>query len=860
MSLALLTDPEAVLQAIAEFDELGRDAFLKKYGYGKADRYFLEHNGQRYDSKAIAGVAVGKQHPDRGPLTAAEFPGGNQTVKPKLEELGFTVSAGGLEALRERWEAGGPWTNKEAEWRVARDKDLPELQTIMRRFQEGELDAATFRFEMDKFGKHTGYAGFGGISGQMFFNVLVKAAPDPDLGSALRSVLTAPHDAEECRSRFDTFLAFLESVQDRARDEHLTVPSSGYLPYFLSFFWEAQDRDNWPIYYPASRNTLIRYGLFVDKGHLGERYLHFRDRMIQLRTELGGDTWEIESFLWTLDDEVKKKKPSTTSDGGGSQPGGEPEAADIYEALQLSELIFPDELVTSLALSLMTKPLVLLSGISGTGKTQLAVQLAEYLERRGGSQQIEIAQPEDDDSNIYVRLTEARLLRGRTNLTRMHQQTIALHGGLPERGTYTEYSVAMPGGPNGVLRLNNIGFTDPSRELFLLFFRSPLDGWLRDTAHPGDYLHLRFDDGAEVVQVELVKPQLQAVAANRHAVVAVKSDWTDPRGLLGYRNPITGEYVQTDALRLLLDATAGPDEPFILILDEMNLARVEYYFSDFLSAMELTGGAISLYADTTDIEEAAPDVPPRLQFPPNVLVIGTVNIDETTFMFSPKVLDRANVLVFNDVDVQRFFALGGEAASSTFRLASGDLDPAVFAARAAANAQALQAARGFQPFSEAIIEVFSLLESEGRHFGYRVLTEITTFVGLALELVDGSDESAWRTAFDLQLVQKVLPKLSGGRELESVLARLLSHCLDPSQKASTDPDEVLQRAPAQLGVTTGDVAALEDDDAATDESGSVGEPTQPPEQPKPPAYPRAARVTYDMLKRLRQTGFVSFFE
>jgi 5-methylcytosine-specific restriction enzyme B len=79
----------------------------------------------------------------------------------------------------------------------------------------------------------------------------------------------------------------------------------------------------------------------------------------------------------------------------------------------------------------------------------------------------------------------------------------------------------------------------------------------------------------------------------------------------------------------------------------MNLARVEHYFSDFLSAME-SGEEIHLHDDPQVEEEE--DIPRRIAIPKNVFVIGTVNVDETTYMFSPKVLDRAFVLEFNDVD------------------------------------------------------------------------------------------------------------------------------------------------------------------------------------------------------------------
>lgn len=89
MSLADLSSREAVLEAMREYDELGRDAFLQKYGFEAARRYFVEHDGKRYESKAIAGVAVGKQHPDRGPLKSNEFTGGVGSVGRKMDQLGF---------------------------------------------------------------------------------------------------------------------------------------------------------------------------------------------------------------------------------------------------------------------------------------------------------------------------------------------------------------------------------------------------------------------------------------------------------------------------------------------------------------------------------------------------------------------------------------------------------------------------------------------------------------------------------------------------------------------------------------------------------------------------------------------------
>ena len=88
----------------------------------------------------------------------------------------------------------------------------------------------------------------------------------------------------------------------------------------------------------------------------------------------------------------------------------------------------------------------------------------------------------------------------------------------------------------------------------------------------------------------------------------------------------------------------------------MNLARVEHYFSDFLSALE-SGEPIPLHEDEAveDGEsESGPQVPRELRVPGNVLFTGTVNVDETTYMFSPKVLDRAFTIEFDQVDLGGF--------------------------------------------------------------------------------------------------------------------------------------------------------------------------------------------------------------
>ena len=133
---------------------------------------------------------------------------------------------------------------------------------------------------------------------------------------------------------------------------------------------------------------------------------------------------------------------------------------------------------------------------------------------------------------------------------------------------------------------------------------------------------------------------------SQYCIVPVGADWTNREPLLGYPNALKPEeYVKPDSgvLDLIIQANQSQnlDLPHFLILDEMNLSHVERYFADFLSVME-SKEEIPLYAEGTVQNR----VPARLKVPSNLFIIGTVNIDETTNMFSPKVLDRANTIEF----------------------------------------------------------------------------------------------------------------------------------------------------------------------------------------------------------------------
>jgi hypothetical protein len=91
MSLALLTSRDAVQAAMDEFDQLGRQNFLARYGFGESSALLRAPNGNRYDAEPVLAAAVGKQHPGRGALQPGEFRADAAVVADKLEELGFAV-------------------------------------------------------------------------------------------------------------------------------------------------------------------------------------------------------------------------------------------------------------------------------------------------------------------------------------------------------------------------------------------------------------------------------------------------------------------------------------------------------------------------------------------------------------------------------------------------------------------------------------------------------------------------------------------------------------------------------------------------------------------------------------------------
>lgn len=316
-------------------------------------------------------------------------------------------------------------------------------------------------------------------------------------------------------------------------------------------------------------------------------------------------------------------------------------------------------------------------------------------------------------------------------------------------------------------------------------------------------------------------------AEKRVAFVSVRPDWMDNKGLLGYYNILDEKYHSTKVLDLLLEAQGNPFKPYFVILDEMNLAKVEHYFSDFLSVLESRtpdnpdGEAMQLHSLEQVEGIDGRSIPGALYIPPNVFFAGTVNVDESTYMFSPKVLDRANVIEFNDVDLDCY--------------AKGWRDKGDLHLRNAEVLNSFYDNSAEQPFCRkqdydqlpgdgkiALNDLLSILKEHNLHFGYRVANELSKFVNLAAkEIADFKFDEA----VDIQIIQKILPKLHGTRaKLEDPLRKLIAFCYRQSSPVS---DEQVKKACSY------------DSDAR---------------------FPRSAQKIGQMLSQLSIQGYVSFIE
>jgi MoxR-like ATPase len=277
----------------------------------------------------------------------------------------------------------------------------------------------------------------------------------------------------------------------------------------------------------------------------------------------------------------------------------------------------------------------------------------------------------------------------------------------------------------------------------------------------------------------------QWLGPGRYILVPVRPDWTGAEALFGYEDALAPSegtrraWQVPQALEFMLKALNDPDHPYLLILDEMNLAHVERYFADALSGMESREACLpNLSFGRDGYWRLTEGQAPRLAMPKNLFVVGTVNVDETTYLFSPKVLDRANTFEFR----VRSEDLSSKAVRPTTclpgapGLAKGFLQVAQDDSWHTSHPTA-----DLDAFTTHLRTLHGILSGGGFEFGHRVFYEAIRFAAL---LTAFGDADALH-ALDLQVLQKVLPRLHGSRKrLERTLIGVARFCYDLDVESS----------------------------------------------------------------------------
>ncbi len=288
-------------------------------------------------------------------------------------------------------------------------------------------------------------------------------------------------------------------------------------------------------------------------------------------------------------------------------------------------------------------------------------------------------------------------------------------------------------------------------------------------------------------KTRLVQLFAKAIGA-AYKMVPVRPDWSDSSDLFGHRN-LNGEFVPGAITEFVFAASENKDKPYILCLDEMNLARVEYYMSDILSVIESRDFDMNGEIVTAPLLSAAQcgsresdQKYAEMQLPENLYIVGTVNMDETTFPFSKKVLDRANTIEFSYVDLESPFAK--EHVNTA-------VEP-IQAGNAFLKTEYLILQKDCIGEEEVTLQyclelqkINKILQTANAHVGYRVRDEIVFYL---LNNKKAGGLLSEREAMDNEILQKILPRIQGSSmAVKEMLLALFKVCA--GNYAGIQPDQ-----------------------------------------------------------------------
>ena len=296
-------------------------------------------------------------------------------------------------------------------------------------------------------------------------------------------------------------------------------------------------------------------------------------------------------------------------------------------------------------------------------------------------------------------------------------------------------------------------------------------------------------------------------------MVQVKPNWHDSSELIGYVSRLSGEkFVVGPFLRFLAAALKEPDVPYFLCLDEMNLAPVEQYFAEYLSVIESRklnpdgtittdpiieyensdayGSLIDQLFDTPEERKAYKTEKggKRLTIPQNLFVVGTVNMDETTFSFSRKVLDRAMTIEMNEVDLHG--GLKKDAESEIGYIGKRIIGDAAEGCDVYAENKEL-----CDPVLAYLEKVNDILERTPFKIAYRTRNEFLMYAVNRKILAE--DSQLWQT-LDEMTSMKILSRIEGDEEstkkvleeMQTLVKAEIEDHIPPAEEGKTAPESI----------------------------------------------------------------------
>lgn len=268
------------------------------------------------------------------------------------------------------------------------------------------------------------------------------------------------------------------------------------------------------------------------------------------------------------------------------------------------------------------------------------------------------------------------------------------------------------------------------------------------------------------------------------SLIPVQPDWSNSFDLIGYKD-LKGDFIPGILMKVVKKATENKDKAYFICLDEMNLAKVECYLSNFISAAEIREFDNGEYKTAPLLEKGflpKENEYSELSIPDNLYLIGTVNISDSTVALNEKVIDRANIIELTEVNFE-YDDYIGEPVNSMI------LDNDFLKKSFRTNDDAMKLNKDYvKLISKKCTEINSILMPFNKHFAYRAKFDIVSYT-LENKISGIFDED---TAFDYQIAQRILPKIElDGIKRKDLLIALYDYCAG-GVKLNTNGDYILE--------------------------------------------------------------------